>query len=226
MAALNETAQWEDEIYQLETTDPVEGGPDGIDNRQAKELANRTAYLKQQVDQKTGAASDTTAGIAKLATQPEVNAGTNDTSFITPLKLKNWVKQATETVLGMLKVATQTQVDAGTSDDVAVTPKKLRWGFSYSLGQTGYIRLPSWLMGFTLEWGVTSTINQGETASITLPLALSTTSSWVIACPRSALASTAGLCASADILSTTQIGVANTSQSPSPFAIWWGVISY
>ncbi|MGY2573759.1 hypothetical protein [Vibrio sp. C8] len=50
MAGLVEVSQWEDEIYQLETTDPVEGGPDGIDNRQAKQLANRTLYLKQQLD--------------------------------------------------------------------------------------------------------------------------------------------------------------------------------
>lgn len=50
MAGLVETAQWEDEIYQLETTDPVEGGADGIDNKQAKQLANRTQFLKNKFD--------------------------------------------------------------------------------------------------------------------------------------------------------------------------------
>jgi hypothetical protein len=50
MATLPETAKWEDGIYQLEATDPVQGGQDGIDNLQGKQLANRTAYLKQQVD--------------------------------------------------------------------------------------------------------------------------------------------------------------------------------
>ncbi|CAJ3864892.1 gp26 [Burkholderia pseudomallei] len=48
MANLKEQAQWEDGVYQLETSDPVIGGPDGIDNLQAKQLANRTKYLKQQ----------------------------------------------------------------------------------------------------------------------------------------------------------------------------------
>ncbi|MCZ2898078.1 hypothetical protein MTR01_29130, partial [Burkholderia thailandensis] len=48
MANLKEQAQWEDGVYQLETSDPVIGGPDGIDNVQAKQLANRTRYLKQQ----------------------------------------------------------------------------------------------------------------------------------------------------------------------------------
>nr|WP_118813962.1 pyocin knob domain-containing protein [Neisseria lactamica] len=50
MANLNETAQWETGIYQLETSDPVMGGPDGIDNRQAKQLANRTLWLKNQTE--------------------------------------------------------------------------------------------------------------------------------------------------------------------------------
>jgi phage-related tail fiber protein len=50
MANLPEQAQWEDGIYQLETSDPVLAGPDGIDNRQATQLGNRTAYLKAAVE--------------------------------------------------------------------------------------------------------------------------------------------------------------------------------
>ena len=64
MANLNETAQWETGIYQLETSDPVMGGPDGIDNRQAKQLANRTLWLKNQ----TEALQTATAGKAASAT--------------------------------------------------------------------------------------------------------------------------------------------------------------
>jgi microcystin-dependent protein len=37
-------------IYQLETSDPVIGGPEGISNQQAKQLADRTKYLKEHVD--------------------------------------------------------------------------------------------------------------------------------------------------------------------------------
>ena len=43
--------QWAEGIYQLETTDPVLGGPNGIANRQAKELAARTQYLKKEQTQ-------------------------------------------------------------------------------------------------------------------------------------------------------------------------------
>lgn len=50
MANLQETDVWVDGIYQLETTDPVMGGPDGIDNVQAKQLGSRTKYLKKGQD--------------------------------------------------------------------------------------------------------------------------------------------------------------------------------
>lgn len=50
MANLTEVINWETGIYQLETTDPVLGGADGIDNLQAKQLGNRTQYLKKHVD--------------------------------------------------------------------------------------------------------------------------------------------------------------------------------
>ncbi len=51
MANLSETPNYDSGIYQIETTDPVLGGPTGIANAQAKSLANRTAFLKLQIDQ-------------------------------------------------------------------------------------------------------------------------------------------------------------------------------
>lgn len=51
MANVPETASFDAGIYQIETTDPVLGGVNGIANAQAKGLANRTAFLKQQIDQ-------------------------------------------------------------------------------------------------------------------------------------------------------------------------------
>lgn len=50
MANLQENEAWVDGIYQLETTDPVMGGPDGIDNVQAKQLGSRTKFLKKRQD--------------------------------------------------------------------------------------------------------------------------------------------------------------------------------
>nr|WP_240004408.1 phage tail protein [Pectobacterium carotovorum] len=64
MANLSEQESWIDGIYQLETSDPVVAGPGGISNRQAEQLASRTAYLKKMQEttgenlQKHLAASD------------------------------------------------------------------------------------------------------------------------------------------------------------------------
>lgn len=67
--------QWAEGIYQLETTDPVLGGPNGIANRQAKELAARTQYLKKkQEEYKPGAASTTKAGIVQLSSATDSNS--------------------------------------------------------------------------------------------------------------------------------------------------------
>ncbi|ABO60648.1 hypothetical protein NX868_19440 [Burkholderia thailandensis] len=51
MGKLVESSQWEEDLYQIETSDPVEGGPDGVSNRQARQLGGRTRYLKLQVEQ-------------------------------------------------------------------------------------------------------------------------------------------------------------------------------
>lgn len=51
MANVQESPLWDAGIYQLETTDPVMGGPNGIDNLQATQLANRTLYLKQKLEE-------------------------------------------------------------------------------------------------------------------------------------------------------------------------------
>ncbi|OLF53812.1 hypothetical protein [Pseudomonas chlororaphis] len=50
MADLPEPIEWTPGVYQLETSDPVLGGPEGIDNLQAKQLASRTQWLKDQIE--------------------------------------------------------------------------------------------------------------------------------------------------------------------------------
>lgn len=102
MTGLPETTAWAETVYQLETTDPVMGGPDGVDNLPHKQLAARTQYLKARVeallaevealqtDAATAdatAASETVAGHAKIAPQAAVDAGIDDTMIVSPLKL-------------------------------------------------------------------------------------------------------------------------------------------
>ncbi len=50
MANLPETPDYPAGVYQLETSDPVLGGPGGIANRQAEQLGNRTAWLKAKIN--------------------------------------------------------------------------------------------------------------------------------------------------------------------------------
>lgn len=50
MAYLPEENTYEAGIYQLELTDKVMGGANGISNLQGKQLANRTKYLKSETD--------------------------------------------------------------------------------------------------------------------------------------------------------------------------------
>jgi len=50
MANVPETPNWESGIYQWEDDDPIEGGAGGLDNRPTGQLANRTSYLKSQIE--------------------------------------------------------------------------------------------------------------------------------------------------------------------------------
>lgn len=67
MANLPEVTQWEDGVYQIETDDPVLGGQDGIANQQAKQLANRTGFLRSLINaviQAAGISPGSTAAAA------------------------------------------------------------------------------------------------------------------------------------------------------------------
>lgn len=66
MANLQEVVSWDTGVYQLETNDPVLGGPGGTSNKQAQALANRTAYLKKHTDDIEG--GTTAAGKANKLT--------------------------------------------------------------------------------------------------------------------------------------------------------------
>jgi hypothetical protein len=64
----------------------------------------------------------------KIATQALTNAGTDDTSAVTPLKLATLLNNrvATELATGLIQIATQSVVNIGTDDQKAVSPLKLK----------------------------------------------------------------------------------------------------
>lgn len=108
MANLTLTRQWVENIYQLETSDPVMGGPDGIDNRQAKELGARTNYLKDQVDginqDRTGYAPKASPAFTGVPTAPTANPNTNNTQIATTA----FVKTAVANLVGSAPAALDT----------------------------------------------------------------------------------------------------------------------
>lgn len=71
------------------------------------------------------AATEAKAGVARIATQTEVTAGTDDTKFITPKKLEFALRnpQATETVLGTTQYANNTEAMNETLVTRSTTPK-------------------------------------------------------------------------------------------------------
>ncbi|AZC95308.1 gp53-like domain-containing protein [Pseudomonas chlororaphis] len=75
-------------------------------------------------------ATTTAAGLLRIATQPEVDDGTNNNSAVTPATLKARLAAvlvgATTTAAGLLRIATQPEVDDGTNNNSAVTPATLK----------------------------------------------------------------------------------------------------
>lgn len=97
MANVTESSTWEGGIYRIETTDPILGGEAGTANMQAKQLANRTAYLKARADQVDAAAVGFGSLQAKLSSiEGQVAAVDVDMVNLQQAALKFALDQATQ----------------------------------------------------------------------------------------------------------------------------------
>lgn len=124
MAFLPESAVWGAGIYQLEETDPVQGGPNGVDNAQAKEIANRLLYLKNLAE---SLGADKLDAAAK-ASSAQAIAGVDNATWMTPLRVAEAIAalasiaMATDTTAGKVELATSAETVAGTDTQRATHP--------------------------------------------------------------------------------------------------------
>ncbi|WP_413512215.1 hypothetical protein [Myroides odoratus] len=93
--------------------------------------ANDYIFLQTNADQ----ATTTILGMVMLATNAEVQAGTNNTKAITPAGLS--ARTATETRTGLAKIATTSEALAGTDNTTIMTPEKVKAVVDASVNQ-GY----------------------------------------------------------------------------------------
>lgn len=108
MGKITEQQQWEEDVYLIEKQDKVLGGELGVINIQAKQLANRTKYLKGQVDginrDRTGYAPKASPAFTGIPTAPTANSDTNSTQIATTA----FVKTAIAALVGSAPAALDT----------------------------------------------------------------------------------------------------------------------
>lgn len=145
MANLSESAEWYEGIYQLERTDPVEGGINGVSNRPLRELASRTRWLRAHIASthyvsQHLTATDTLSLDVSQASEfiITLSAITCALTFSGALSEDNITQQIT-------LVLTQ-----GTGVNKVVWPDNVRWQhdhipvLSYTEGNTDVVTLVTW----------------------------------------------------------------------------------
>lgn len=122
MAIIPETPEWTESIVRVEETDKVLGGENGVVNEQAKQLANRTQSLKQQVEaaaqlaaQADGKADDALGQIAVI----ETAAGSASASASSALQSKQAAEAAAAQAAASKSAAAADAAQSGTNANYA-----------------------------------------------------------------------------------------------------------
>ena len=171
MANVTEQSLWEVGVYQIETSDPVIGGANGIANRQALQLANRTLWLKDQVSglgtgkQPVDATLTALAGLNTSANQLIYATGADQfaltplTAFIRTL-LDDADASAALTTLGaaplsspsLTGVPTAPTAAAGTNTTQLATTAFVQNGLNSKLNKSGDVVAGLLKAQYTNDW--------------------------------------------------------------------------
>lgn len=140
MANLKLNSKWETGIYQLETSDPVMGGEDGIDNLQAKQLGNRTEFLKGEIDViKNQYAPKNNPTLTGIPTAPTAEQNVNNTQIATTAFVKTAIaKPANLTQQGIVQLSSEVNSE---DESKAATPKAVKQAYDKAI--EAYNRLPA-----------------------------------------------------------------------------------
>lgn len=139
-----------------------------------------------------------------LATQAQAVAGTDNTTYMSPLRVAQAVPSATESTSGRLQIATAAQAQAYTSDAVALTPLKMKQamqGSNQSLAANGYQKLPG---GLIIQWG-SQLVNASTSTNYSFPLTFPTGGLQIVA----SLAVGSQSTCNASIVSASQFSLEN-----------------
>ena len=171
MANVIEQSLWEVGVYQIETSDAILGGVNGIANRQALQLANRTLWLKDQVlglGSGKQAADATLTALAGLTTSADklIYATGVDTFALTPLTafirtlLDDEDAAAARATLGAAPLAspsltgtpTAPTAAAGTNNTQIATTAFVQTGLSGKFDKTGGVVAGALKAQYANDW--------------------------------------------------------------------------
>ncbi|KVT77946.1 hypothetical protein WK58_09850 [Burkholderia ubonensis] len=166
MTDLVESSTWTPGIRQFETSDPVEGGPDGIDNVPLRQLANRTRFLKDAHEALAGAQNPYPQYATIVQMQAAISAlvdaapGALDTLSELSKALGNDPNFATTMTNALaLKAALDSPIFTGTPK--APTPPQ--FDSSTKLATTAFVQTALGnLQSFTMNPGTNATLTQAQ----------------------------------------------------------------
>jgi len=149
MTNLTPTPGWDD-VYQLEVTDPAQGGAGGIMNRQAQALLNRAEYLNAQFQAAVSALNLALGGKAPLVHQHDASALVS--GVLDPARIPVLPSQTTVISSGDLTALTAAQQGQVVQGVIVTTTDGWRWVYTGSGDKTlqaSYIQLAD----ITPDWG-------------------------------------------------------------------------